>query len=620
MRNVFRGSVAAQCQNGESPKRSALSRWRLTWARRRHLLAYVFGGYKWQIAALMTLGFLSGILGGLGIGVVIPLFSFTVADQAFGSDFVSQVVSQTFGFFGLEPTLRVFLILISALFIVKAIVTVIFGRVTIKISSDYERQTVDRLYRLAFSADWPFLRSQKIGHLQNLLTVSVPHGARLILAISSGFLNFANFLIFLIVALKLSVAVTLVALALGIVVLISSRTLLKRSRVYARARAGLNADIAHEVNENMTGLKVIKATGVERYAARLGSLFFENMSVLRVRGSVIKIINAAAIEPVSIIFIIVLFAALYHRPQFELGVFIVIVYSIHKIFTYVNLLQDMLHSVSDAFPYVQQMVAFEEAVTKHQEIQDGKRGFRFDREVEFRRVSFTYGSRTVPALADVSFTVRRGEMVGIIGPSGAGKTTLTDLLLRLFAPSDGGIMIDGINAGEIDLDGWRSQVGYVPQDTFLKNDTIANNIRFYDEAISDAEVEAAARTAYLGDVLARLPQGLATVVGERGVRLSGGERQRIALARALARSPQILVLDEATSALDHESEAMIQNAILNLRGDKTIIAIAHRLSTITHADRLVILREGRVVEQGKPSELLKNVDSYFYKAHQITVT
>ena len=131
---------------------------------------------------------------------------------------------------------------------------------------------------------------------------------------------------------------------------------------------------------------------------------------------------------------------------------------------------------------------------------------------------------------------------------------------------------------------------------------------------------AAPRAANAFNFIKELPDGYETEVGERGVRLSGGERQRIALARALARSPQMLVLDEATSALDHESEAMIQNAILNLRGDKTIIAIAHRLSTITHADRLVILREGRVVEQGKPSELLKNVDSYFYKAHQITVT
>ena len=352
-------------------------RW-TSWAAHGRLLAFLFGGYKLQIVILVVLGFLSGILGGLGIGVVIPLFSFAVKGGMLGSDFISQIISRTFVFFGIEPTLNVFLILISSLFIVKAVVLVVFGWVTARISSDYEQHTMDRLYEFVFSADWPFLLEQKIGHLQNLLTVNVPYVSRLMLVMSSGFLNFANFLIFFIIVLKLSPSVTLLALGLGTAILLFSRPLLKRSRAYSHLRALLSTDIAHEVNENMTGLKIIKAMGVERTSARLGSEFFGRANILRIKGSVVKTINATVIEPVSMIFIVVLFMVLYHRPQFDLGVFVVIIYSIHRIFIYVNLLQDSLHSVSGSLPFLQQIVSFQTAAAGHEETGRGRRAFHFE--------------------------------------------------------------------------------------------------------------------------------------------------------------------------------------------------------------------------------------------------
>ncbi len=585
--------------------------------RRARLLAALFGGYKFQIGVLIVLGFLSGLFGGFGIGVVIPLFSFAVKDGTLGTDFISRAVAEAFAYFGFQPSITLFLALISLLFVIKAVVLLVFGRITAHISSDFEKQTMDRLYRLTFSANWPFLLRQKIGHLQNFLTVNVQHASHVMFLVSVLFLNFANFLIFFIIALKLSAAVTMLAIGLGAAILIASRPLLGRSRSYARAKAQLGVDIAHEVNENASGLKVIKAMSAEERAARPGFAFFEKSRILKVKAFVVKTLNIVAIEPLSTIFVIVLFAVLYNRPQFDLGVFAVIIYSIHRIFTYVNNLQDSLHSLTTSFQYVQQLASFQTEVSEHQETDRGRRAFQFEDKLEFREVSFSYRGTSVPALDRVSFGVRKGQMLGIIGPSGAGKTTITDLVLRLFRPSGGAILIDGVDIEEIGLKEWRSKVGYVPQDAFLKNDTIANNIRFYDETLSDARIRTAAEMAYLGDLIARLPAGLETVVGERGVRLSGGERQRIALARAFARSPKILVLDEATSALDHESEVMIQKAIAALKGETTIIAIAHRLSTIMHADRLIIVREGRVEEEGVPGELLKNADSYFYKAHQI---
>ena len=220
-------------------------------------------------------------------------------------------------------------------------------------------------------------------------------------------------------------------------------------------------------------------------------------------------------------------------------------------------------------------------------------------------------------LSNVSFSIKKGEMIGLIGPSGAGKTTLVDILLRLLKPQEGVILLDGKDIAGIAMREWRTNVGYVSQDIFLANDTIENNIKFYDESISRDEIISAVKMAHIYDFIESQPDGFKTVVGERGIRLSGGQRQRIVLARALTRKPQILILDEATSALDNESEVLIQKSIEKLKSKITVIAIAHRLSTVTASDKLFVLDNGKIIEEGNPSELLKNKESYFYKTYNV---
>ena len=220
-------------------------------------------------------------------------------------------------------------------------------------------------------------------------------------------------------------------------------------------------------------------------------------------------------------------------------------------------------------------------------------------------------------LRGLSFTVPKGNTIGIIGKSGAGKTTVFDLILRLLKPNSGTITIDGKDIDGIDLHQWRHRIAYVPQDAFLLNDTIRNNIRFYDPNVTDADVERVVETAYLNEFVFELPEKLETVVSERGVRLSGGQRQRIAIARALARKPEILLLDEATSALDVESEKYIQQAIEGLKGKMTIVIIAHRLSTVAHSDSLLVLDAGKIVESGKPADLLKDKETYYSRMYDI---
>jgi len=223
--------------------------------------------------------------------------------------------------------------------------------------------------------------------------------------------------------------------------------------------------------------------------------------------------------------------------------------------------------------------------------------------IAFDRVSFSYGEE--PVLRDVSFVARRGEVVALVGASGSGKSTLVDLIPRFYEPTSGVIRLDGVDTREIVLASLRGLTGIVSQDTVLFNDTVRSNIAYGAVGrFTDEQIAAAARAANAHGFISELPQGYDTVLGERGTRLSGGQRQRLAIARALLTDPPILVLDEATSALDTESERLVQEAIDRLLAGRTVFVIAHRLSTIVHADQILVLERGEIVERGTHAELL----------------
>lgn len=223
-------------------------------------------------------------------------------------------------------------------------------------------------------------------------------------------------------------------------------------------------------------------------------------------------------------------------------------------------------------------------------------------DVEFRNVSFCYGEE--PILSNVNVAARQGEVIALVGPSGAGKTTMVSLILRFYDVTSGQVLIDGSDVRELGQNDLLRQIALVDQETMLFNDTIANNIRYGKPEANDAEVEAAARAAFAHNFIAEMPDGYKTNIGDRGIRLSGGQRQRICIARAIMKNAPILILDEATSALDTESEQMVQNALNNLMANRTTFVIAHRLSTILHADKIVVLENGKIVETGRHAQLL----------------
>jgi len=234
--------------------------------------------------------------------------------------------------------------------------------------------------------------------------------------------------------------------------------------------------------------------------------------------------------------------------------------------------------------------------------------------IEFRKVSFKYDNEDV--LKDISFYVNVGEVIAIVGTSGAGKTSLVNLLPRFYDVEEGEILIDGIDIRKVTLKSLRDQIGLVTQQTILFNDTVRNNIAYGSPNRSDEEVIEAAKAANAHEFIKRLPNGYDTIIGEQGVRLSGGERQRISIARALLKNPPILILDEATSSLDSESEKEVQNALGRLMQGRTVFVIAHRLSTIRNAHRIIVLSEGKIVEEGTHDELI-NLNGEYRRLYEL---
>ena len=240
----------------------------------------------------------------------------------------------------------------------------------------------------------------------------------------------------------------------------------------------------------------------------------------------------------------------------------------------------------------------------------------FHQGIAFDHVSFRYQGTDDDALEDITLTVKKGEIIALVGRSGAGKTTFVDLIPRFYAPGGGKISIDGVDISGVTLKSLRSLIGIVTQDVILFNDTVRANIAYGDAGASEKDIVNAAKAAYAHEFILQLPHGYDTVVGERGVRLSGGQKQRLSIARAILKNPPILILDEATSSLDTASEIMVQRALENLMNDRTAFVIAHRLSTVRRATRIIVMDKGKIVEAGTHEELLA-FDGIYRKLHSL---
>src|SRR3990167_4250392 len=566
-----------------------------------YLFKRMYGKYSLQVFLLIGLSIFNGLIGSLGISTLIPLFSYVSEGRISGDDPISRGFSAIFQYFHLIPSLRVLLITVISLFLLKAIILAIFSYLKTSIAISYELHMRRKLYAKALWMKWSYLSSQKLGYLNDVIIYDVGSLSALLKQFATFSLNLSSFVIYTATAVSISPFVASATMGFGLLSILLLKPFMGKLLTIGQEGNLTKKEIAHQINENILGAKTIKIMGVERVLSEATNKLFYKLRDLAFRFRKIRIIIDDPVEPLSMIFITVLFAVSFLRPGFELAAFLVTIYLIKNILDYVDKMRDFAMAANGMIPNIQRVIQLQNELEEYSEEDKGTLEFKFEREFVMKGVRFIYNKNSGYVLDGINLSIKRGEMAGIICVSGAGKTTLADLILRLFLPSSGEILLDDKNIQNIKLDSWRKIIGYVPQDFFLKNDTIENNIRFYDPDIPEADIVDAAKMAQCSDFINALPKGFKSKVGERGSLLSGGQRQRIALARTIARRPQLL----------------IKKAIETLRGKMTIIIIAHRLSTIMDADKLFYLEKGRVIEEGSPRQLLSDPDSHFSKMHNV---
>jgi subfamily B ATP-binding cassette protein MsbA len=372
-----------------------------------------------------------------------------------------------------------------------------------------------------------------------------------------------------------------------------------------------SGNLTHLMQESLQGSRIVKAFGmeeyeIERFARENQSLFRQSVRASRVRAVVAPAMELLASFAIAAVVWYGGFSVIGGgRTQGEFLAFLTAMFLIYQPFK----------NLARTYTFLQQGVVGAERIfeildtpPEVQERPGAPRLAPIQREIEFHGVSFSYGRKLV--LKNVNFKIRRGEIVALVGVSGVGKSTLADLIPRFYDVTDGKITIDGVDIRSVSLSSLREQIGIVTQHTFLFNDTVRNNIAYGRPQTDQARVIEAARAAHAHEFIMELPQGYDTVIGELGMKLSGGQRQRIAIARALLKDAPILILDEATSSLDPDSERLVQQALENLISRRTVLIIAHRLSTIRSANRIAVLVDGTIAEEGSHEELLARNAEY----------
>ena len=622
----------------------------------RRLLAWLHP-YRWTLGLSIVATSVASVLDGITLLLLIPLLRHLFGHAgglAVGGTGLERLVDRLLdpllgGASSAGVTVRLVLLLWAAL-LVKNLLAWIASQLSVLSQEGLVRDLRSALFEHLLRLDLGWLERTRGGQV---IARVMQDADQTKLAISAGLASFFQNLVLilttLVVLAQLSWQLTLLTLAAAPLLLVGIRLLLRRLRHHARARAEEAGEMTSTIAERLAAMKLIRTSGAEsletsrfrelanRYRARVArtqrlatlsspvSEIFGGMLLvgLIAVGASPTLLGGGALSPEGLLVFIVaalrVMAPLKALTQFPSQMSIALA-GADRVFEILDL--PAVEPVHDDLPAAtfERAVSFEavsfayrsafrvprSASDRGKDIPESQLPFADSRNPGGLDSHAERGTRNAePLVLDgINFKLERGKTVALVGASGAGKTTLAELLPRLREPVAGRILIDGTPITEVSRSSLRSLLGFVGQETVLLNDTVRANIAYGRPAALQADIEAAARAANAHAFISQLPEGYLTVLGERGTRLSGGQRQRIAIARALLRDPPILILDEATSALDSESERLVQDALLRLMRDRTVLVIAHRLATVRHADEILVLDHGRIVERGSHDALM----------------
>lgn len=483
---------------------------------------------------------------------------------------------------------------------------------------DLRNDTYKHLHKLPMS----YFKNEKTGNLISRITNDVTIVQT---SVSAVFLNLIRepITIFVLLAIALSISVKLTLFSLVVLpfsILIIGWIGLKLRKQSAILQEKMS-DITTVLHETITGVKIVKAFGMEDYEnkkfmSHTNDFFKIILRMVRIRNSAHPITEFLSVG-VGVVIIYYGGHMVLEEGSISASSFLGFLFAIFQLMPPIKELSGVNNRIQEASAAADRIFEILDTPPAIKNIDNPTIVDDFKDSFEFKNVSYHYDDAEELVVSDVSFEVKKGQIIALVGSSGAGKTTLVDLIPRFYDPMNGEILLDGINIKDISIESLRKLMGIVTQETVLFNESIINNIAYGLDDYPQRDIVRAARAANANDFIMELPNGYNTVIGERGTKLSGGQRQRLSIARALLKNPPIMIFDEATSALDNESEVLVQEAIERLMNERTTFVIAHRLSTIRNADRILVLDKGKIVQDGKHDDLLKDERGIYKRLYEL---
>lgn len=566
----------------------------------RLYVATLIGTMRWKVALSLALMLLGSATQGAQLLLLVPLMQLVGLDVQGGSiGWIADAVSAAFEAVNVSPGLIAVLVAFVVFTIALALITRLQTTFNFKLQQDFVHSLRRRLYRTIANADWLTFSRSRSSDFTHALTNELNRVGGATEALLGFVTNLVLVSVYVLLATRLSPVMT-------VMVFVSGAVLLLLLRGKTRAARWTGEEISLATNglyaasiEHLGGMKTTKSYGAEERSADLFSDLSNRVSRMHL-GAIRNYAETGFWFQVgSVTILSLLLYVSFEVLALQTASLLLLLFLFNRIVPLFSAVQQSYQQYLNALPAFARVAEIQERCGAAEETSDGlRKDVELGESLRLEDVSFNYGTEGNPAISDLDLTVRAGQTTAIVGPSGAGKSTVADLVMGLVVPEHGRVKVDGKLLEDGGIRSWRNRIGYVAQDTFLFNDTIRANLLWACPEASEEEMEGALDLAAAGEFVAGLPDGIETVLGDRGVRLSGGERQRLALARALLRRPSLLILDEATSALDSENERRIQSAIESLHGRTTILVITHRLSTIRRADVIHVLEKGRLVESG----------------------
>jgi ATP-binding cassette subfamily C protein len=534
----------------------------------------------------------AGIVQGLSLSALLPMLQIALDPQAAASQLAEFRVVKMLMAIGLAPELGVLLILFVLGMVTKSLLVLLANRhvgyTVAQIATDLRLKLLSALV----VARWDYFLHQPIGSLANAMASETVRASNAYLNGARTFALLVETLAYSVVAFAVSWQVTLIALGVSAFLLFLFGGLVRAARKAGRRQTRLFASLLARLTDTLQSVKALKSMGlVERVSAVQEAETGKLNDAFRRQVFSEEVLRALQETMIVLLVAIGLYTAVTYLAIPITSIMVLIILLVRVLNATGKLQRTYQKMVTQESAYFSLMKAIRSA-ERAQET-GGSEPPSFTREIRFDRVKFGVGDKEI--LRDVSLTIPAGSFTTLVGPSGAGKTTVIDLVTGLQKATGGRILVDGSPLDDFNLEQWRHQIGYVAQEILLLHDSVLNNVTLGDPALSEADAEAALRAAGAWDFVAAMPEGLHTAVGERGGKLSGGQRQRLCIARALVRRPSLLILDEATSALDPASEAALCETLGDLRGKITILAVSHQSGLADIADRVIRMEQGMLV-------------------------